>query len=165
MKAEEINRGQFLKNLGLSTKALMAFYCLGTVTACSTDDDPTPSGSTGNTGGNTDTGITGTSTGNSINFTINLSNTTYSKLKTAGEFAIIGDVIIANASGIFVALSKKCTHQGTTIEYRKDQGDFKCPNHGSEYTLSGVVQKGPTTTDLKMYKTALSADKNSLIIS
>ncbi|MEZ4903797.1 MAG: hypothetical protein R2822_19595 [Spirosomataceae bacterium] len=37
MKTESMKRGQFLRELGLSSGALMAFYCLGTtMTACST---------------------------------------------------------------------------------------------------------------------------------
>jgi cytochrome b6-f complex iron-sulfur subunit len=79
---DKMKRGQFLKSLGLSTSTLMAFYCLGTtMTACgSKDDDPDPVDP--NPGGGT--GVTGTTTGSAINFTVDLTKNT--SLKTAGEY-------------------------------------------------------------------------------
>lgn len=167
MEKTQLSRGQFLKQLGLSSAALMSFYCLGTtMTACTNNsDDPTPTPTTTTPTGNTDTGITGTAKGTSIDFTIDLTNTNFKKLKTDGEYLYVEDIIIANAKGVFVAISKVCTHQGTTIDYRSGTNDFKCPNHGSEFKLDGTVQKDPATKALTMYKTALSSDGNSLKIT
>jgi cytochrome b6-f complex iron-sulfur subunit len=167
MEKSQLSRGQFLKQLGLSSAALMSFYCLGTtMTACTNNsDDPTPTPTTTTPTGNTDTGITGTAKGTSIDFTIDLTNTNFKKLKTEGEYLYVEDIIIANAKGVFVAISKICTHQGSTIDYRSGTNDFKCPNHGSEYKLDGTVQKDPATKALTMYKTALSSDGNSLKIT
>jgi cytochrome b6-f complex iron-sulfur subunit len=166
MEKTQVSRGQFLKQLGLSSAALMSFYCLGTtMTACTNNsDDPTPTPTTTPTG-NTDTGVTGTTKGASIDFTIDLANTNFKKLKTEGEYLYVEDIIIANAKGIFVAISKVCTHQGTTIDYRSGTNDFKCPNHGSEFKLDGTVQKDPATKGLAVFKTALSMDGNSLKIT
>jgi hypothetical protein len=98
MEMNKQSRGQFLKTLGLSSKALMAVYCLGLVSACSSEEETvTPDPNTGNTGNNTSSGVTGTTTGASIDFTIDLKNASYSKLTTDGEFAVIGAVIVANA--------------------------------------------------------------------
>lgn len=167
MEKSQLSRGQFLKQLGLSSAALMSFYCLGTtMTACTNNsDDPTPTPNTTTPTGNTDTGITGTAKGTSIDFTIDLTNTNFKKLRTEGEYLYVEDIIIANAKGVFVAISKICTHQGSTIDYRSGTNDFKCPNHGSEYKLDGTVQKDPATKALTMYKTALSSDGNSLKIT
>ncbi|WP_229201203.1 hypothetical protein [Arcticibacterium luteifluviistationis] len=44
MQKSELNRGQFLKQLGMSSKALMAFYCMGTLAACTSDDSVVPQG-------------------------------------------------------------------------------------------------------------------------
>lgn len=162
---QNLTRGQFMKQLGLSSKALMAFYCLGAVSACSKEDDPNPVNNNNNNNNNTNTGLTGTTTGTSINFTLDLTNATYSKLLTEGEFLIIGDVIVANAKGNYVALSKACTHQGTTIQYRKDNNDFRCPNHGSEFALSGTVTKSPAVDSLKTFTATLATDKKSLKVS
>lgn len=157
-----VNRGEFLRSLGLSTSALMAFYCMGTtLTSCSTkNDDPTPT--TPTTPGGT-AAVMGTTTGSSINFNVDLTSTDYKKLKTTGEFAIVGDtIVIATGSDKFVALSKACTHQGTTVGYRSASSDIKCPNHGSEFKLDGTVQKGPAASPLTVFKTTLSANGNSL---
>jgi cytochrome b6-f complex iron-sulfur subunit len=165
MEQTQLSRGQFLKQLGMSSAALMSFYCLGTtMTACSSpNDDPTPT-STPTTTGTTDTGITGSTTG-SIDFTLDLTHKDFKKLKTEGEFTYVGDVIIANAKGTFVALSKICTHEGTTIDFRGGTNDFKCPNHGAEFTTLGKVQKDPAVKALKVYKAESSTNGNSLKIS
>lgn len=158
-----MKRGEFLRSLGLSTATLMAFYCLGTtMTSCgSSSDDPDPDP---NPGGNGGTGITGTTTGASVNFTINL--TIVTAVKAAGGFQVIGDTIVAHtSSGSYVALSKTCTHEGTTINFRANENDFLCPNHGSQFSTTGAVENGPAATALKVYKTSLSADGNTLTVT
>lgn len=165
METSQLSRGQFLKQLGMSSAALMSFYCLGTgLTSCSKDDaDLTPTGSTGGAIGSAPTGVTGTTSG-AIDFTIDLTNTNFMKLKTEGEFAYVADIIIANAKGTFVALSKVCTHQGTTINYRSATNDFFCPNHGSQFKTDGSVQRDPANRALAVYKTELLNGNNSLRI-
>lgn len=163
-QSNEISRAQFLKGLGLSTKALMAVYCLGAVSACSKDEVEPNSTNNNSGGGNASSGLTGKSTGTSIDFSVDLTNATYSKLKTKGEFMVIGDVIVANANGNFVALSKTCTHQGTTINFRSATNDFRCPNHGAEYSINGDVTKAPAPSALKKYSTTLSTNGNTLTI-
>ena len=165
-KEEGMKRGEFLRGLGLSTATLMAFYCLGTtMTSCgSKEDNPDPV-SPGN-----GTGITGTTTGSSINFTVDLTNATYSSLKTAGSFKVIGDVLVAFTSAkAYAALAKACTHEGTTLQYRSSENDLFCSNHLSEFSTTGAVEKGPATggtiSALKAYKTTLSADGNTLTVT
>jgi cytochrome b6-f complex iron-sulfur subunit len=159
---DKMKRGQFLKSLGLSTSTLMAFYCLGTtMTACgSKDDDPDPVDP--NPGGGT--GVTGTTTGSAINFTVDLTKNT--SLKTAGEFKIFGDVLVAFTTGsTYVALTKICTHEGNPVGYRKAQNDIQCPFHQSEFSLTGAVKQGPAAAPLKAYKTSLSSDGNTLTVT
>lgn len=167
METTQLSRGQFLKQLGLSSAALMSFYCLGTtMTACTnTTADPMPVPSTTTTPTPTNTGLTGTAKGNSIDFSLDLTNDNFKKLKTEGQFLYVEDIIIANAKGVFVAISKVCTHQGTAIEFRSANNDFRCPNHGSEFRLDGSVQKDPASKGLAVYKTSLSMDGNSLKIT
>jgi cytochrome b6-f complex iron-sulfur subunit len=160
-KEEGMKRGEFLRSLGLSTSALMAFYCLGTtMTSCgSKDEDPDPEEGAGS-------GITGNARGNNINFTIDLTNSAYSKFKTAGSSDVIGDVLLAfTTSNGYVALSKTCTHEGNQVHYRSQQNDIYCPNHFSEFSLTGAVEQGPAVTPLKVYKTTLSTDGNSLTVN
>lgn len=170
MKQTTIKRGQFLRELGLSGGALMAFYCLGTtMTACSSgSEDPAPV--TPGTGTGTGTGTVGL-TGNAdtakgaISFTLDLTSSSFSSLKTVGNFVTVGSLIVANAKGEMVALSKICTHEGTTVSYRSAQNDFYCNNHGSEYSPTGTVEVGPATKALTLYTTKVSADGNTLTVS
>lgn len=158
-----VSRGEFLRSLGMSSSALMAFYCMGTtLTSCSSkEDDPTP----GTTPPGSTTAVTGTTTGSNIDFTIDLNAYKEKNLKNEGEFATIGDVIvIALSNKRYVALSKKCTHEGTTVGYRKTENDIRCPNHGSEFKLDGSVQQGPAASPLTVFKTTLSADGNTLTV-
>jgi cytochrome b6-f complex iron-sulfur subunit len=167
-QAENVSRGQFLRSLGLSSSALMAFYCMGTLTSCSSDD-PNPMNTGGNnnggTGGNMSAGVTGTTTGSGINFTVDLTSENYRKLKTEGEFSIIGDtIVVAAPNNRFVALSKACTHQGTTVQYRKASNDIWCNNHGSEFNLDGTVKKSPAASPLTVYQATLTQDGNTLTV-
>lgn len=171
MKTEQpsLSRGEFLRSLGLSTSALMAFYCLGTsLTACSTGEvDPapmnptSPGGTTG--GGSAPAGVTGTTTGANIDFTLDLTSSNFSKLKNEGEFVIVGDALVAKAVGNrYVALSKICTHAGSTVQYRRNQNDIWCSAHGSVFNLDGSVRSSPATSPLRQFQTVLSQDGNSL---
>lgn len=162
-----MKRGEFLRNLGLSSATLMAYYCMSaTLTACGgsdDSDDPTPSTGTGLTG-NADTSK------GAINFTLDLTSADYSKLKTNGQYAVLGSVIVAKTSnGSMVALSKTCTHMGVTVQYRASQDDLYCNpsagGHGSEYSTTGAVQVGPANGPLTQYKTSLSADGNTLTVT
>ena len=158
-----ISRSEFLRSLGLSSAALMSIYCLGTLTACSgSKDDPTPTPTAPGTGltGNADTSQ------GAINFSLDLTATTYATLKTEGSAVVVGSVIVARAKGNkLVALSKACTHQGTTVEYRLNEDDFYCSSHGSRFADDGTVKNGPATAALKLYTTALTADGNTLKVT
>jgi cytochrome b6-f complex iron-sulfur subunit len=169
-KEDRMKRGEFLRSLGLSTSTLMAFYCLGTtMTSCgSKTDDPDPGDGGGGGGGGT--GLSGTTTGSAINFTVDISNSNYSSLKTAGSYKIIGDVLVAFTSGsTYVALAKNCTHEGTELQYRKAENDLLCSNHGSEFSTTGAVENGPNTGDkitaLKAYRATLGADGKTLTVT
>lgn len=156
-----MKRGEFLRELGLSSGALMAFYCLGTtMTACSTGEEPAPT-PTNPTNPSGPTGLTGNadSAKGKIDFALDLTASAYSKLKNQGEFVIEGSVMVANAKGTFVALSKACTHQGTTVVYRPNQNDVFCSNHGSVFSTAGAVVMGPATKALTMYAATLDGNK------
>ena len=155
---EQMKRGEFLRNLGLSSAALMSFYCMGTLTSCSSDDPApaTPGPTTPGTG--------------KVDFTLDLTNATFSKLKTDGQFVYQDNIIVARVKGgNYVALSKVCTHAGVEVEYRLAQDDFWCNpqkgGHGSEYATGGNVQVGPAAQSLKLYKTILSTDGNKLQVT
>lgn len=159
-----MKRGDFLRSLGLSTSTLMAYWCLGTaMTACgSSDDDPTPDPDP-NPG--TGTGISGTTTGSAINFTVDLTNSNTSKLKTNGNYIITGDVLVAKTTaGNYVALSKICTHEGNPVQYRSNSNDIFCQTHGSTFSIAGAVTNGPAAVALKTYTVTVSTDGNTLTV-
>lgn len=165
---DQMKRGEFLRSLGMSSAALMAFYCMGTtLTSCSKgsdSNDPTPV----NPGTTPGTGLTGNTDAakGAINYNLDLTDTNYSKLKTAGQYAIIGSTLVAKLKGgSIIALSKACTHEGTTVQYRADSDDIYCSNHGSEFTTGGTVKVGPATRALTQYKTTLSPDGNTLTVT
>lgn len=55
--------------------------------------------------------------------------------------------IIRTGSG-FYALWARCTHLGCTPNWWADQNRFKCPCHGSNYTVEGDVIAGPAPRPL-----------------
>jgi Rieske Fe-S protein len=69
-------------------------------------------------------------------------------------------VLIHNPEG-FLALSLVCTHLGCTIE-QKESG-YECPCHGSQYSDTGDVQKGPAKLPLKRLRLTTTEDGNLLL--
>jgi len=62
--------------------------------------------------------------------------------------------------GSYAALRMYCTHKGCALNAAPDK--LVCPCHGSEFTTSGAVTKGPATTPLQSFK--VSADSQSIIV-
>ncbi|CCG98671.1 Rieske (2Fe-2S) domain protein [Fibrella aestuarina BUZ 2] len=163
-----ISRGDFMRSLGLSSAALMAFYCMGTTLSSCKSSDPAPTTPTiPSTGGSGSNGLTGnaTTSAGAINFTLDLTNSNVVGLKTAGSALKVGDVFIANAKSGYVALQRLCTHEGQDLlAYRSGSDDIVCSAHGSEFKTDGSVNKGPAATALKRYTATLSADGNTLTV-
>ncbi|GAB4037019.1 QcrA and Rieske domain-containing protein [Spirosoma jeollabukense] len=160
-----INRGEFLRSLGMSSAALMAFYCMGTgLTACSKSDSSTPTPVTPPAAGLT--GNADTAAG-AINFTIDLTNSNYSSLKTVGNFMKVGSVLVANTTGgKYVTIQRLCTHEANDlVSYVSSSNNFNCSAHGSVFDLDGTVKVGPATTAMKLYKSTVSADGNTLTVT
>lgn len=60
----------------------------------------------------------------------------------------------------FVALSTRCTHRGCQVELAGKQ--FRCPCHGSVYTLNGEVVQGPASLPLARH--GVTADEQNVYI-
>jgi len=82
---------------------------------------------------------------------IDLNSTDFEKLKTEGEYVHYKDYIIINTGNGFLALSKKCTHQGCDVTYNHDDNNLPCPCHGSIFNTNGSVENGPAETALTVY--------------
>lgn len=92
-----------------------------------------------------------------VDFTLDLTAAENSVLLNAGGSLGKNGVIIARIQGDeFVALRRACTHEGTDVNYQSNKQNFRCPNHGSEFSKSGSVQIGPASKPLKMYNVELT---------
>lgn len=127
----------------------MAFYCTGALTSCSKS-----------------TSITPAAPATPTNITLDLTSAAYSKLTTIGSYTYTGNILVAHIkNGSYIALSKVCTHEGTTVQYIPSSDSIYCPNHGAAYSTTGAVTQGPAQQALTQYKATLSTDGKSLLIT
>jgi cytochrome b6-f complex iron-sulfur subunit len=59
--------------------------------------------------------------------------------------------------GTFSAVSTRCMHRGCQVEPAADH--LVCPCHGSEYSNTGEVLKGPTQRPLRKLAVVVEADR------
>ena len=165
-----MERKEFLNLVGISVGAIVLQNCMS---GCSKASDPTPAvipptvPPTGG-GSTTITGLTGNNSiaKGTIDFTLDITDKNFSDLAMNGKAIISGDIIVARTkTGIFLALAKACTHQGTTIDFVPDKSNFNCSNHGSNFDSSGSVINGPAASALKSFKTSFDAKTNILKVS
>lgn len=147
---QTIDRKEFMKQVGLSFGAIMLMNCLQSCGDGGDIPDPNPTNTTGK-----------------VDFTINLNDAANAALKTKGNYLVIKaqNVIIArvnDTNGTFLAVDSRCTHEQTTINYRSSSNDFYCPNHGSTFSSTGAVTKGPASLALTRFNTSFDATNNTL---
>lgn len=137
MEQDKISRNQFLKKLGISGSALMAVYCGMSLSSCK-KDPVTPSGPK--------------------DFTLDLDSSTYSSLKTPGNYLVVQEVVIVcTAVNSWVAVTVICSHEGKKkVAYRSNSNDFYCSEHGARYDLNGKGLNSAGSGGLTLYKTALT---------
>ena len=139
MKTQEgINRKQFLSKLGLGTGAIMATYCLGSLSSCDDEDVDY--------------------IGGGIDFTLDLDGSAYDALNAVGGYVRINKVVIAAVSeGTFVAVTQICSHQGAeNVTFRPLNNDFYCTQHGAIFDLEGKGLNSNGSKGILVYKTSLS---------
>jgi len=95
--------------------------------------------------------------------TVDLTNSKYSALGSAGGSVSEGGIIIINTGDGFIALSSVCTHQGCQVTYNHSNQNLPCPCHGSVFATSGSVLQGPANSPLKKYE--INQDGDLLIIA
>lgn len=129
-----MDRKEFLSQLGIGSAAALAITCLQ---ACSKN---------------------GTS-GNSVDFTIDLNSSQFSALKNPGGFVVTQGIIVAlSTSGSYLAVSSRCPHEGIAVEYSASKNQFICNAHNSIFASTGSRLSGPANTGLKQYQTSLSGN-------
>ena len=91
------------------------------------------------------------------NFTIDLTTTANSALKTVGGFILSqGIYIIRTGQSTYIGLSSICTHAGCQVNYSSSSKEFSCPCHGGLYDSTGKVIGGPPPSPLAQYQVVLS---------
>ena len=151
-----MERKDFIEKVGLSAASVLIFGCMQ---GCSKSDSAAPAQPPSNN-----------NPANKVDFTINITNSPYNSLNTAGGFYVerTNNIIIArtltpsNPNEPFIAVSSLCTHQQVTVDFQASNNRFYCSAHGSVFGTTGAVLNGPAASALKQYKTALSG--NSLRI-
>lgn len=87
-------------------------------------------------------------------------------LKKDGGVALIGMVGEAQAAVMrvnattYVALDLSCPHAGVTV--KKSSGGWSCPAHGSQFSSTGALQRGPARRGLAKLPSVFS--KGILIV-
>ena len=85
-----------------------------------------------------------------------------SPLASTGSMAItqtsVGTFLLARTgASTLTALTATCTHEGCTIT-QTDGSQFVCPCHGSTFTTSGGVVKGPANRSLQQFSATINGD-------
>jgi cytochrome b6-f complex iron-sulfur subunit len=70
--------------------------------------------------------------------------------------------IVREKEGIYAILAK-CTHLGCTPLWLKGESKYKCPCHGSGFTMQGVNFEGPAPRALERLKIGLGPDGQLII--
>lgn len=95
----------------------------------------------------------------SVDFTLDLTQSANQSLKNVGGSLVKSGVIVARISSTdFTAVSAACTHEGFTLVYEQNASRFHCNNHGSNFSSDGKVLNGPAAQALTKYKTTLEGN-------
>ena len=131
----KIKRHEFLKSIGLKGASLLAVYCGATTLSSCTNESVSPSGS--------------------VDFILDLTNITYSKLNTVGNYLIVNGIVIARVSNNnFAAVTQVCSHENkANVIY--SGGGFYCTQHGATFSTSGAGTNANGSKGIKAYQTAL----------
>jgi len=78
--------------------------------------------------------------------------------KAKGKFWIVND-----GQKVF-AISVVCTHLGCTPNWMENERKFKCPCHGSGFTMQGRNFEGPAPFWLRRYEVTL-ADDGQIVVN
>ena len=130
-----MKRKEFLSMLGIGAAAVACTACFS---GCAKQDN-------------------GVSPPANVDFTIDITDPTKSDLNGTG-YNNDGVIVVKTTGGAYAAVSAACTHQGTTVYYRRSSNDFYCNSHGSSFAIDGNVTHSPATSSLKHYNTTLTGN-------
>jgi len=78
--------------------------------------------------------------------------------KAKGKFWVVND------GQKIVAISVVCTHLGCTPNWMETERKFKCPCHGSGFTIQGKNFEGPAPFWLRRFEVSL-ADDGQIVVN
>lgn len=131
--AVNINRHDFLRQLGFAGSALAAVYFTGHLQSCTNDRvSPEPT-----------------------NLTLDLIDPVNAALKTNGGYVIKDGVVIARSNqGTYIAATLTCSHEGKNeISYQTDH--FYCAAHGAKYDNAGKGLNSEGKKGIRVYTAIL----------
>jgi cytochrome b6-f complex iron-sulfur subunit len=132
----KIKRLEFLKSLGFKGASLLAVYCgVSSLSSCK-NESVTPS--------------------SNVDFSLDLTTATNSKLNTTGNYVIANGIVIARISSTdFAAVTQVCSHENRPNVIFSN-GGFYCTQHGATFTTTGVGTNANGSRGIQAYKTALT---------
>jgi cytochrome b6-f complex iron-sulfur subunit len=103
------------------------------------------------------------------NLCIDLTKPGAAKLTTVGGTLIVTApadriIVVRQSETAWVALSDICTHAGCGVGFNASLARMTCPCHGSQFTLTGAVARGPATRPLAAYQTMFDSTAQILTI-
>jgi Rieske Fe-S protein len=101
------------------------------------------------------------------NGTITVTTASGSPIAAVGSAAVVqygsGSLLLAHtAASTFVAVSAVCPHQGCLINGFSG-GSYVCPCHGSTFSTSGQVTRGPANANLRTF--AITSGNDQVVIT
>jgi cytochrome b6-f complex iron-sulfur subunit len=73
-------------------------------------------------------------------------------------------LVVRVAANHYQALSSVCTHQACTVS-SFDGSRLTCPCHGSQFSTSGAVTKGPAASALRAFSTTFDSGTGTITVS
>ncbi|MEZ4887651.1 MAG: Rieske 2Fe-2S domain-containing protein [Chitinophagales bacterium] len=129
-----MNRKDFLNRLGIGAAFVLTTSCMN---ACSKAADIGP-----------------------VDFTLDLDDPSYSKLKTNGNYIVVNDTVVARTvDGDYVAATVICSHeQKKRVTYQKSSNEFLCTEHSARFDLSGKGLNNDGRKGLTIFQTTLNGN-------
>ncbi len=73
-------------------------------------------------------------------------------------------IVFQDPRGKIRALSAKCTHEGCTVQYKRDESVIWCACHNGRFDLDGRVLSGPPPRPLPAFNTSGSPDTKIVVL-
>ncbi|MEO7733770.1 MAG: Rieske 2Fe-2S domain-containing protein [Kofleriaceae bacterium] len=94
---------------------------------------------------------------------VDLGDAANSELATVGGAMLLDTstdtiMVIRAADNQVIALSAICTHAGCAMDYSASQRLMDCACHGSQFSTTGAVVRGPANRPIRVYSATLASN-------